>query len=95
MPSSIEFTDEGKASLHELDAFVQRRIKRRLKDIAKTGPALNDALQGELAGFFKCESGDYRAIYTLVDSRIVVHLVAHRKVVYDRFLAALRRSIVS
>ena len=91
MPPPIQFTDEGKASLLELDVFVQRRIKRLLKQVAKKGPGLRDALHGELAGYFKCDSGDYRAIYTITESQLTVHSVGHRKAVYDRFLASLRR----
>ena len=91
MLPSIQFTDEGKASLRDLDVFVQTRLKRVLKEVATKPPALRNALHGELTGYFKCDSGHYRAVYTRVDSRIIVHLVAHRKHVYDRLLAALRR----
>ena len=91
MLPSTQFTDEGKASLRELDIFVQRRIKRILKGVAKD-PSLGTALGNELSGYFKCDSVAYRAIYTRVDSRIIVHLVAHRKGIYDRLLAALRRT---
>ncbi len=93
MPATILFTDEGKASLRKLDVFVQRRIKRQLKEIARKGTGLRDALRNELAGYFKCETGDYRAVYTRPGSQIVVHLVAHRNAIYDRMLAALRRGV--
>ena len=91
MALSIAFTDPGQASLRDLDIFVQHRIKRILKRVAKT-PSLGDPLVNELSGYSKCDSGKYRAVYSIIDGRLVVFFVGHRSTVYDRMIASLRRS---
>ena len=92
MALAIAFTDPGQASLRELDIFVQQRIKRILKRIAKT-PSLGDPLEGEVRGYAKCDSGNYRAVYSIIDGRLVVFFTGHRSNVYDRMIESLRRSV--
>jgi mRNA interferase RelE/StbE len=68
----------------KLDSFNQERIGRRIEQL-KTNPRLGVPLTGNLTGLWKLRVGDYRVIYHLNDSELVVAIIkmGHRRNVYD------------
>jgi mRNA interferase RelE/StbE len=83
MSLQIRFTEEGREKLHELHIENQKKIKTQLKNLSKN-IQLGKPLLGRLIGFYSFRIGNYRAIYTLENERILVHYVGHRKDVYDK-----------
>jgi len=79
----IEFTPEGKESLHELHIENQEKIRREIKKLFDN-PKLGKALVDNLYGYYSLVVGNYRAIYTIEGDRIIILLVGHRRDVYNR-----------
>ncbi len=91
MVLSIQFTDEGKTSLRELDITVQQKVKRALKAFAEK-PQNGKPLREDLAGFSTLHVSEYRVIYRQTSTQIIVFFLGHRSTVYDRMIESLRRT---
>ena len=81
----VEATPSFRRMLKKLSYETQRRTLEKLKEL-ETRPHSFKSLHGSLAGRYAIRIGDYRAIYTLDNDkrRIVLHTVAHRRIVYKR-----------
>lgn len=78
LPPAIE-------ALAQLDKPIAQRLVNRLRWLSGNLDNINpEALSGELAGFFKLRSGDYRIIYEILrhDRVIIVHRIGHRREIY-------------
>lgn len=52
--------------------------------------AYGEALQGQLKGFFRLRSGNYRVIYTILENNeVYVVMIAHRRAIYEDILKRL------
>jgi mRNA interferase RelE/StbE len=83
----VEFEPRAFAELGKLDRVAQKRIVRFFQErvAGRLDPReQGKALTGEKAGFWRCRTGDYRAVCFLDDERQIVKVmrVAHRKEVY-------------
>lgn len=69
--------------LRKLDTNVQKRIINKLKEL-KVNPRLGKPLTANLAGSWSLRVGNYRAIYTIKDSELIVLVldIGHRKKIY-------------
>lgn len=62
---------------------LQARILRAVESRLMTEPARYGLrLRRSLAGLWKLRVGDYRLVYEILGTRIVVWAVLHRKIVY-------------
>jgi len=85
MSYHVELMPEALKSFDALDKMVAQRVLRKLDWLADnfedTSP---ESLAGELKGLFKLRIGDYRAIYSVKEKRIIIHLIGHRGDIYKR-----------
>jgi len=81
----IEWTAPALRELRKLDQQVARRVLAAINRLARDPrPAGARALAGHPNGVLRLRVGDYRVIYQIEDSRVVVTVVrvAHRREVY-------------
>ena len=83
----VQFTKEGKKTLHELHINNQRNIKDALKELAKTEKQGKDVkeLTETLQGFYSLHVSNYRVIYSMIAEKLILHYTGHRKTIYDEF----------
>ena len=70
---------------------LQVRIVRAIEQRLSTEPTLyGEPLRHRLKGFWRLRVGDYRVIYHMVDEKVLIVTVGHRKEIYtmpfQRFL---------
>ena len=69
--------------LESLDAVMKRRINDALKDLAKEPPAGDIVkLQGEDG--YRRRIGDYRIVFDITETEVIVYKIAPRGQVYKR-----------
>ena len=85
MGYEVEFTPQAVKSLEKLDEVIIGRILIRLKRLADNFENVPpEPLHGSMKGFYKLRTGDYRAVYSVKQQRIIVHLVGHRRDIYKK-----------
>ncbi len=84
---TVEFLPETRANLKRLSKSNAQRILNKIKWLSNNFEAVShEALTGEFKGLFKLRVGDYRVIYSFIQKErlIIIHLVGHRRSVYER-----------
>jgi mRNA interferase RelE/StbE len=69
----------------DLKKIDRRSTERNLREIRTTlvdNPRAGEALFGEFKGLFTLRIGEYRVIYTLVETDVLVLRIGHRSRVY-------------
>lgn len=84
MSYGVKLTETVSKILTNFHPDLKKHSKKALKEIARN-PYLGKELQEELEGFLSYRFKRYRIIYTVDEQRktLVVHLVWHRKDVYE------------
>lgn len=87
MPKFFEvlFTKKAHKEIKKLDPDVKAQIIDAIDDLRRDPrPPNSKPLRGELKGYWRLRSGDYRIIYQIKDEKLQVIVVraAHRKDVY-------------
>jgi len=87
---SVLYTSEARSFIATRDYKTKRQLKTAIERIAAT-PEIGKRLTQELSKFWSYRSGDYRIIYRVSHSEIVVIIVAigHRKDVYEKMIRRL------
>jgi len=81
----VEFMPQALKNIEELDKIIARRILKKAKWLAGNFEDVTlEPLSGNLKGLFKLRIGDYRAIYSVRQQRIIVHLIGHRRDIYKK-----------
>ncbi len=77
---------EADKDIEKLSGKKKRQVRDAIVRVAENAE-IGKRLAGDLKNYRSCRSGDYRIIYTVVEDRITVVVVAfgHRKDVYERF----------
>ena len=88
MRYSVEFRPAVLKSMKRLPKREQRRIKKKIDDLAENLP---DPATTKMKGnntFHRIRAGDYRIVYEIHEDRLVILVVkiGHRKEVYKRLL---------
>ena len=86
MERQIIFTLECKKALQSLHIDIQRSMKSLIKKLSR-GKISGKQLSEQLKEFFSLRDGNYRAIYRILDNKIIVFDVGHRSNVYSKVLA--------
>ena len=83
---SIEITRDALKALGKLDKPIRRRLQSAIDELQhEPRPAGMIALKGQ-TGVYRIRVGDYRVLYTIRDSELVVLIVdlGHRREIYDQ-----------
>lgn len=80
---AVEFRRSADKDLRRLDSATQRRVVRATENLAIPRPSGCRKLQGSEAAF-RIRVGDYRIIYTVDDTVLIVAIerVRHRREAY-------------
>lgn len=79
------YTDEAKKQISKLDNRLKEKIRIAAEEI-QTNPTVGKPLTRELKGRFSYRIGDYRIIYRLYHTEVVVLILAvgHRRDIYEK-----------
>ena len=74
----------AKKFLDKLDDFNAQIITKKLRKLGEN-PQLGELLIGNLSGLWKLRIGKYRAIYKIVENKLLILVLdlGHRKNIYD------------
>jgi len=88
MKYAIEFRPSVLKSLKNLPKRDLLRIKKKIEELSGNLPDLNSTKMKGNNDFHKIRSGDYRIVYEIHDTRVVILIVkvGHRKDVYSNLL---------
>ena len=87
MRYQVELTDRARKLLDKMDSQVSRRIKKWINDNLEgcENPRLYDkALTGNLKGYWRYETGDYRIVADIRDNKLIILItkIGHRREIY-------------
>lgn len=82
---NVLYTSEARSFIEACDKKIKRQLKAAVERIAAT-PEIGKRLTQELSRFWSYRSGNYRIIYRVSHSEIVVVIVAigHRSDIYEK-----------
>ena len=83
----VEFRPDARDGLRRLSKSSAQHVLDRIKWLSENCEQIShEALTGEFRGVFKLRVGDYRVLYALSrkERLIIVHLVGHRRSIYER-----------
>lgn len=86
-PYAVAFRPEARDGLRRLSNTNAQRVLDKIKWLSESFDQMShEALTGEFKGLFKLRVGDYRVIYpaSREDRIMIVHLVGHRRSIYER-----------
>lgn len=91
MTWTTRYTASAARSLRRLDGSVLRKVRAAIATLAED-PHRGKPLQLSLKGFRSWRTGDFRIVYTIVEDRVEIIVVAlgHRRDVYERLSRRLR-----
>lgn len=82
------FDDKVIQDLKKIDPQWQRKILDTLKQTLPNNPYAGKKLVGDLSPYYRLRVGDYRVIYEILETEIVITVIRirHRKDVYNQTL---------
>jgi len=78
----VLFTDRAKKDLFQLQSDTAKQIKQRLKYFSENPLNYAKKLKETTLGTFRFRVGDYRIIFDLVEDKIIILRIGHRKDIY-------------
>ena len=80
----IFFQPVAERFLKKLDQKERLNVLNKLEEL-KENPKKGKPLSGNLSGLFSLRIGKYRALYAVIENRLIISVlkIAHRKKVYD------------
>jgi mRNA interferase RelE/StbE len=79
---NIDYKNSVKRDLKKLDKSEARRILDQMEEDLSNDPKVYPQLKGDFAGLRKYRVGDYRAIFAVIEDRVLILRIDHRKDVY-------------
>jgi mRNA interferase RelE/StbE len=79
---NIVYKSSIKKDLKKIDKKELLKILDEIENILKSKPLKEKELKGEFEGLFSYRIRNYRVIYTILGSTILVLRISHRKDVY-------------
>ncbi len=83
MAGRILYKTSVRNDLKLIDKKDVDRIFSEIRVTLSNNPRAGEALAGEFKGLFKLRVGDYRIIYTLIRSDILILRIRHRAKAYE------------
>lgn len=82
----IILQSKAEKSLKKLPRVVQERIIKKLREL-KEKPEIGVPLTANLSGLWKLRIGDYRIIYEIRKSELIILIlkIGHRKKIYEKY----------
>ncbi len=84
----LVYSPEAHSAIRNFHPTLKSGIKLKLEALLQN-PYAGKPLQLELAGFRSIAFQRYRAIYSIENREIRIHMVGHRSNVYDEFTRAI------
>jgi mRNA interferase RelE/StbE len=80
----VQMTPEAVQQFADIPVIVQKRI-RKLKERLTKWPDVSGAkpLTGNLAGYYRLRTGDYRLRFRVQGDAIIIDKIGHRKDFYE------------
>lgn len=82
----VLFTKKASKEISKLDPDARTQVIEAIEDLKRDArPPNSKSLKGDLKGYWRLRTGDYRVIYQIRDQQleIVVIRAGHRKDIYD------------
>ena len=82
----IEYTESAYKEIQSLDGKIKKIIKKTIEEKLMTDPLrFGLPLRRNLSGLFKIRVGNYRIIYQIKKSEVIVLVIAvgHRRQIYE------------
>ena len=76
------YTRRAVKDIQVLDRLTQKRLAKKLEEFKKDPLRFSEKLIHAKLGQFRFRIGDYRIIYDLMGSKIVILRVGHRREIY-------------
>ena len=80
----LRLTRRAKEDLRQLPAVLQEAVGETLERIALEPEAEGKELIGRLRGLWSARVGNYRVLYTIERSGVIVRAIRHRGIAYGR-----------
>ncbi|MCX7408756.1 MAG: type II toxin-antitoxin system RelE/ParE family toxin [Planctomycetales bacterium] len=82
--ADVRLTEQAQADLEELPITIHARVLT-LFDRLEKWPEVSGAkpTRGNLAGFFRLRTGDYRLIFRVTGETVIVQRIGHRDGFYE------------
>jgi mRNA interferase RelE/StbE len=85
MPNQIFYHPDVQRDLSRLSGNIKIRIRRAIEErLLKDPIAYGEPLKRTLKGYRKLRVGDYRIIYKLEGTNIIILTIGHRKEAYEK-----------
>ena len=86
MPFEIKYhPDVKKVDILLIDLRTKNRIKKAIETRLITAPhQYGEPLRKTLKGYWKLRVGDYRVVFKIVESEVLILGIVHRKNVYEK-----------
>lgn len=82
MEYNIVYKLSVKKDLRKIDKKELPGILNEIENMLKCNPLKGKELKGEFAGLFSYRIGNYRAVYTILGSTVLVLRISYRKNAY-------------
>ncbi|MFH1023292.1 MAG: type II toxin-antitoxin system RelE/ParE family toxin [Planctomycetota bacterium] len=82
MTFELVYTRRAVRDIQALDPLVRKRLGRKLLELRKDPAARSRKLSDPRLGMYRFRIGDYRVIFDITDSQIVILRVGHRREIY-------------
>jgi mRNA interferase RelE/StbE len=81
---NIVYKKSVQRDLKKLSKAVAERILDDIEDELARNADAYPSLKGQFAGLRRYRSGDYRVIYAIIESDVLILRIGHRKEVYKK-----------
>lgn len=81
-PYELLYTRRAVRDIEALDVLAKKRLARKLEDLRKDPLRASTRLMNPRVGHYRYRVGDYRVIFDLHGSKIVLLRVGHRREIY-------------
>ena len=83
MTFTVLFHPEAARELETIEPDIKKRLKKALADKLMTRPDLyGKPLRATLKGYWKIRVGDFRIVYAIQGSELIIYAIRHRKEIY-------------
>ncbi|MDG6986119.1 MAG: type II toxin-antitoxin system RelE/ParE family toxin [Nitrososphaerota archaeon] len=83
MTSKILYKSSVSRDLRKISSKEVDRILRQVRATLGDNPQSGERLHGDFEGLLKLRIGEYRVVYALSDSDVIVLRIRHRSKAYD------------